>query len=145
MLQVQESAVHNLEYVDNLIASVKLNKKRECILSIDALKGLFVEILMPKDRALRSFHQHPFEYLEKLSNDAKLRSMRLLLWYFESLLKAKFNNFLKSLQVIEFTLKKRINKLFNLIVNKFLKARFPRHSFNYKIQSSLVFIRLVGS
>jgi ribosome biogenesis protein MAK21 len=58
-IQVQDSAVHNLGFVDNLIASVKLNKKRECMLSIDALKNLFISILLPK-RPLRSFHQVGF-------------------------------------------------------------------------------------
>jgi hypothetical protein len=55
-LQVSDSAVHNLGFVDNLIASVKLSKKRECMLSIDALKNLFISSLLHK-RPLRSFHQ----------------------------------------------------------------------------------------
>lgn len=40
--------------------SVKLSKKRECMLAIDAIKELFVHILLPK-RALKSFHEVIFK------------------------------------------------------------------------------------
>ena len=33
-IQVQDSAIHNLDSVDALLASVKLSKKRECMLAI---------------------------------------------------------------------------------------------------------------
>ncbi|CAF0778724.1 unnamed protein product [Brachionus calyciflorus] len=98
-LMIQDSAVHNLSSLENLIQSVKLSKKRECMLAIDALKDIFGSFLLPK-RALRSFHEHPFDYLKTLENDKKMRDKRLVLWYFESLLKVKYNNFIKSLQLV---------------------------------------------
>ena len=55
-LMIQDSAVHNLSSLENLIQSVKLSKKRECMLAIDALKDIFGSFLLPK-RALRSFHE----------------------------------------------------------------------------------------
>ena len=54
---VQESAVHNLDTLQSLISSVKLIKKRECMLAMDALKQLFVEYLLPPDRQLATFQQ----------------------------------------------------------------------------------------
>ena len=54
---IQESAVHNLNALQSLIGSVKLNKKRECILAMDALKGLFSNYLLPSDRPLATFQQ----------------------------------------------------------------------------------------
>jgi ribosome biogenesis protein MAK21 len=53
---VQDSAINNLKSLDNLIDSIKINKKRECMMSIDAVKDLFINYLLPK-RELRSFHQ----------------------------------------------------------------------------------------
>lgn len=53
---IQDSVVHNLNSLQNLIASVKLSKKRECMLAIDALKDLFINYLLPS-RELASFHQ----------------------------------------------------------------------------------------
>ncbi|RNA44224.1 CCAAT enhancer-binding zeta, partial [Brachionus plicatilis] len=98
-LLIQESALHNLSGVESLIQSVKLSKKRECMLAIDALKDIFGNFLLPK-RALHSFHEHPFEYLNSLNDDKTLREKRLVLWYFESLLKVKYSNFLKALQLV---------------------------------------------
>lgn len=54
---IQESAVHNLASLQHLIASVKVNKKRECMLAMDALKGLFATCLLPADRQLFNFQQ----------------------------------------------------------------------------------------
>jgi hypothetical protein len=53
---IQESAVHNLKSLENIISLVKLNKKRECMLAIDVLKDVFTNVLLPK-RELASFHQ----------------------------------------------------------------------------------------
>lgn len=95
---IQDSAVHNLNSLEALIGSVKLSKKRECMLAIDALKDLFINYLLPK-KALKSFHEHPFEILTK-TTDKNDRNKRLILWYFESLLKISYNNFIKAIQTV---------------------------------------------
>lgn len=96
---LQDSAVHNLNCLEILIGSVKLSKKRECILAIDALKDLFTNYLLPKS-TLKSFHEHPFEVLVNFKNDNTMRDKRLLIWYFESLLKMNYTNFIRSLQLV---------------------------------------------
>jgi hypothetical protein len=53
--------------------------------------------------------KHPFEYLLKLNEDKAQRDKRLLLWYFESMLKVKYLNFIKELQVIYSQLTGMIN------------------------------------
>ena len=58
---VQESAVHNLDTLQSLIGSVKLIKKRDCFLAMDALKQLFVDYLLPSDRQLATFQQVHFD------------------------------------------------------------------------------------
>lgn len=41
---LQDSAVHNLNSLEVLISSVKINKKRECMLSIGKNKNFVFEI-----------------------------------------------------------------------------------------------------
>lgn len=53
---IQDSAVHNMPALEGLISSVKLSKKRECMLAIDGLKNIFGNLLLPK-RELKTFNQ----------------------------------------------------------------------------------------
>jgi hypothetical protein len=66
---IQDSAIHNLKNLDALISMVKINKKRECILAIDALKEIFINHLLP-NRALKTFEEvcddHLVDYLNLL-------------------------------------------------------------------------------
>ena len=53
---IHDSAVHNLNSLDTLISMVKINKKRECILAVDALTDLFINYLLP-NRPLKAFEE----------------------------------------------------------------------------------------
>ena len=52
--------------------------------------------------------------LTKLKDDKTGRDKRLLLWYFESLLKISYNNFIKAIQVYFLKIQKQFkNNTFN--------------------------------
>jgi hypothetical protein len=45
--------------------------------------------------------KHPFQIIDKLqkANKEEEENQRLLLWYFESILKTKYQNFIRAVQV----------------------------------------------
>jgi ribosome biogenesis protein MAK21 len=130
---LQDSAVHNLESLETLIQSVKLNKKRECMLAIDALKDLFINYLLPK-RSLKSFHEHPFEYLISLKDDKQTRDKCLLIYYFESLLKVKYSTFIKNLQeVFQDTLETTKNKVAGTLFDLITSNSFEQQKLLYEM------------
>jgi len=97
---IQDSAIHNLRNLDNLISLVKINKKRECMLAIDALKDLFITYILP-ERTLKNFNDNPFNNLNELSSgDKEKRDTILLVWYFEALLKSRYISFINAIQLV---------------------------------------------
>lgn len=64
----------------------------------DSLKDLFINYLLP-NRQLKNFNENPIDLLSKIS-DVELRDKYLLYWYFESMLKTKYIQFIKAIQVI---------------------------------------------
>uniref|UniRef100_A0A671QN16 CCAAT/enhancer-binding protein zeta n=1 Tax=Sinocyclocheilus anshuiensis TaxID=1608454 RepID=A0A671QN16_9TELE len=92
---IQDAPIHSLEHVENLVSLVKKKgSRRQGLMALDTLKELLLTDLLPKHRKLHTFSQHPFEQLEeKASGNRDSRDRRLILWYFEHLLK---------LQVIDF-------------------------------------------
>ncbi len=76
-----------------------------------------------------------------MKNENKMREKCLLTWYFESLLKMNYTNFIRALQVFSFCLSILIVNLLiqnNMLINKnkMNKVSLSRHISNNKIQSN---------
>ena len=67
---------------------------------IDTLKDLFLSDLLPDERKLKKFHQHPLAQIEELtSGNRDARDKKLMLWYYEDQLKSRYFSFIKALEV----------------------------------------------
>ena len=93
MIRVQESPVHRLKALDTLLAFAK-KKKREALLSLETLKDIWLINLLP-DRKLLRFAERPFELLP--ASGAR-REALLCLWHYEAELKARYQEFVTSLE-----------------------------------------------
>ncbi|RUS87856.1 hypothetical protein EGW08_004389 [Elysia chlorotica] len=102
-LLVQESPLHNMLSLENLISMAGKKGKREAMMAVDTLRDLFLTGLLPDNRKLRAFNQQPFLDLETLSEgDIDGRDKLLIMWYFESLIKKKYAEFIKCLGDLSF-------------------------------------------
>uniref|UniRef100_A0A8C2EAD6 CCAAT/enhancer-binding protein zeta n=1 Tax=Cyprinus carpio TaxID=7962 RepID=A0A8C2EAD6_CYPCA len=99
---IQDAPIHSLEHVENLVSLVKKKgSRRQGLMALDTLKELLLTDLLPKHRKLHTFSQHPFEQLEeKASGNRDARDRRLILWYFEHLLKLQVADFVAALDVL---------------------------------------------
>ncbi|XP_059212983.1 CCAAT/enhancer-binding protein zeta [Centropristis striata] len=99
---IQDAAVHTLEHVESLVAMVKKKGSRRMgLMALDTLRELLLSDLLPENRKLRPFAQHPFDQLEeKASGNRDARDRRLVLWYFEHQLKHHVAEFVASLDVV---------------------------------------------
>ncbi|KAK2855861.1 hypothetical protein Q5P01_004596 [Channa striata] len=99
---IQDAPVHSLEHVENLVSMVKKKGSRRMgLMALDTLRELLLSDLLPEDRKLRSFMQHPFDELEeKASGNRDTRDRRLILWYFEHLLKHHVAEFVTALDSV---------------------------------------------
>ncbi|XP_047429177.1 CCAAT/enhancer-binding protein zeta [Mugil cephalus] len=99
---IQDAPVHMLEHVENLVAMVKKKGSRRMgLMALDTLRELLLSSLLPEDRKLRAFAQHPFEQLEeKASGNRDARDRRLVLWYFEHQLKHHVAEFVAALDSV---------------------------------------------
>ena len=52
---LQDDPIHNLPSLESLVNMVNLKSRRPCMLALDALRDLFCNHLLPKDRKLLSF------------------------------------------------------------------------------------------
>ncbi|XP_057208151.1 CCAAT/enhancer-binding protein zeta [Triplophysa rosa] len=96
---IQDSPVHTLEHIESLVAHVKkTGGRRQCLMALDTLKELLLSDLLPEHRKLSTFSQRPFDKLEeKASGNKDTRDRRLILWYFEHLLKLHIAEFVIAL------------------------------------------------
>ncbi|XP_023681643.2 CCAAT/enhancer-binding protein zeta [Paramormyrops kingsleyae] len=99
-LLIQDAPVHNLQLVENLVSQIrKKGGRRQSLMALDTLRELLMSDLLPENRKLRTFSQHPFGDLEKLSSGNRdARDRRLILWYFEHQLKHQVAEFVVSLE-----------------------------------------------
>lgn len=99
---IQDAPVHTLEHVENLVSMVKKRGSRRMgLMALDTLRELLLSDLLPEHRKLRPFHQRPFDQLEdKSSGNRDARDRRLLLWYFEHLLKHHVAEFVEALDTV---------------------------------------------
>ncbi|XP_039182960.1 CCAAT/enhancer-binding protein zeta isoform X1 [Crotalus tigris] len=101
-LLIQDAPVHSLQFIEILVNMIKKKgSRRQSLMALDTFKELLMTHLLPDNRKLHTFSQHPFDNLEKLSSGNRdSRDRRLILWYFEHHLKhwiAEFVQVLESL------------------------------------------------
>ncbi|XP_035177910.1 CCAAT/enhancer-binding protein zeta [Oxyura jamaicensis] len=101
-LLIQDSAVHSLQFVENLVNLVKKKGGRQqSLMALDTFRELLLSDLLPDTRKLRSFSQRPFNNIEKMSSGNRdSRDRRLILWYFEHLLKLQVAEFVQTLETL---------------------------------------------
>ncbi|XP_022800825.1 CCAAT/enhancer-binding protein zeta-like isoform X2 [Stylophora pistillata] len=125
-VQVQESAVHCLKTLDILIGMAKKKGRRESIIAVDMLKELWMTLLLPNNRKLRKFSQHPLLSLVEIVHKGggwDERDKRLILWYFEEQLKQRYQEFVEVVQkLLQDTLvnirSKMLGAVFDLLSEK---------------------------
>ncbi|XP_012330848.2 CCAAT/enhancer-binding protein zeta [Aotus nancymaae] len=102
ILLIQDDAIHTLQFVETLVNLVKKKgSKQQCLMALDTFKELLITDLLPDNRKLRIFSQHPFDKLEQLSSGNKdSRDRRLILWYFEHQLKHLVAEFVQVLETL---------------------------------------------
>lgn len=99
---IQDAPVHTLEHVENLVAMMKKKGSRRMgLMALDTLRELLLSDLLPEQRKLRPFDQRPFDQLEeRASGNRDARDRRLVLWYFEHLLKHHVAEFVEALDAV---------------------------------------------
>uniref|UniRef100_A0A8C2PCU7 CCAAT/enhancer-binding protein zeta n=1 Tax=Capra hircus TaxID=9925 RepID=A0A8C2PCU7_CAPHI len=102
ILLIQDDAIHTLQFVETLVNLVKKKgSKQQCLMALDTFKELLITDLLPDNRKLRVFSQHPFNKLEQLSSGNRdSRDRRLILWYFEHQLKHLVAEFVQVLETL---------------------------------------------
>ncbi|NWQ87896.1 CEBPZ protein, partial [Burhinus bistriatus] len=101
-LLIQDSAVHSLQFVENLVNLIKKKGSRhQSHMALDTFKELLISDLLPDNRKLWSFSQRPFNNIEKISSGNRdSRDRRLILWYFEHHLKLQVAEFVQTLETL---------------------------------------------
>ncbi|NWV30327.1 CEBPZ protein, partial [Origma solitaria] len=101
-LLIQDSAVHSLQFVENLINLIKKKGSRQqSLMALDTFKELLITDILPDNRKLRSFSQRPLNNIMKMSSGNKdSRDRRLILWYFEHQLKLQIAEFVQALETL---------------------------------------------
>ena len=122
---LQEDPVHNFASLEALVNMISLKSRRPCMLALDALRDLFCNHLLPKDRKLRVFPAGQKQILINLirnsnSEQDTLKKM-LILMSFESKLKSIFTRFLEAVDgiskdTVDQTKLKAMKTIFDLLV-----------------------------
>ncbi|XP_041037850.1 CCAAT/enhancer-binding protein zeta [Carcharodon carcharias] len=101
-LMIQDAPVHTLHFVETLINQIKKKgSRRQCLMALSTLTELLISDLLPDNRKLRSFSQHPLKSLQQLASGNKdAQDKRLILWYFEHQLKHHFAEFVQALETL---------------------------------------------
>uniref|UniRef100_A0ACB8GAP6 Uncharacterized protein n=2 Tax=Sphaerodactylus townsendi TaxID=933632 RepID=A0ACB8GAP6_9SAUR len=101
-LLIQDAAVHSLHFIETLVNLIKKKgSRRQSLMALDTFRELLMTHLLPDNRKLHTFSQHPFGTLEKISSGNKdSRDRRLILWYFEHHLKHWVAEFVQVLEAL---------------------------------------------
>ncbi|KAJ0061117.1 hypothetical protein NL108_007854 [Boleophthalmus pectinirostris] len=99
---IQDSPVHCLEHLENLVSMVKKKGSRRMgLMAVDTIRELLLSDLLPANRKLRPFSQRPFAALEeRASGNRDARDRRLLLWLFEHRLSLLVAEFVAALETV---------------------------------------------
>lgn len=122
---IQDAPVQTLSFIENLVNLIrKTGSKRQNLMALDTFKDLLQSDLLPDNRKLNTFVQHPFDKLEEMSSGNRdARDRRLILWYFEEQLKRLVAEFVKVLETLTHdtliaTKTKSLNVIYELLCNK---------------------------
>lgn len=132
-LAVQESPLHNVKALETLINLSKKRSRAQAVDVLRALKDLFAQgSLLPTHRKLHTFSLHPsllgafasstgWKFGDALPDP--LQPQHLIVWAFESWLKDKYFEMLKTLEIwcndeIEFSKAKAVNFVYELLKEK---------------------------
>ncbi|XP_065175034.1 CCAAT/enhancer-binding protein zeta-like [Sycon ciliatum] len=109
-LQIQESPVHQLSTLSNLLMMANKKVKREALIAVDTLKELFMVNLLPENRKLRSIGERPFDQLS--GSDKKQMYRQLLLWHVEDEVKKSYGSMMNALDSLlkdpQFEIRKKV-------------------------------------
>lgn len=132
-LSVQESPVHNMKALENLLGLARKRSRAQAVEVLGALKDLFGPgALLPPDRKLRTFSSQPGLFALFNSRDSwkpgdklpvPLKDGHLISWAFEDWLKSTYFEVLKVLEIwcndeVVFARSKAVNYVYELLKEK---------------------------
>ncbi|KAL5045810.1 hypothetical protein BDW71DRAFT_198055 [Aspergillus fruticulosus] len=133
-LAVQESPLHNIKSLENLVALGKKRSRAQAVEVLRSLKDMFAQgTLLPNDRRLRSFANQPAliaafqgagsKWTEGAALPGGLKDSHLIVWAYEHFLKDQYFEVLKILEVwcndeIEFSRSRAVSYVFELLKEK---------------------------
>ncbi|VDM99151.1 unnamed protein product [Thelazia callipaeda] len=95
----QRHPLHSLPHIAGLIAMISKKNTREAFSVLGLLKDLFIEELLPPKRKLIPFSSRPVDQINpSILNENHNLKRKLMLWKFESDLKALYEKFIISLE-----------------------------------------------
>lgn len=98
-LVVRMSPVHSISHIAALVNIIEKKSTREAYSVLASLKDLFMNDLLPHNRKLIPFSSRPLKkVLELSSGNQKNLEKRLILWKFESDLKALYDRFINGIE-----------------------------------------------
>ena len=101
VILLQDSPIHNLSVLETFVDLVSLKSRRPCLMAMESLQQIFVDILLLPTRKLRNFDKNPFNKLPELSGGNKeTRDRYLISWMFEDRLKKMYLKFLDNLELV---------------------------------------------
>lgn len=133
-LAVQESPIHSVKSLENLVALSKKRSRAQAVDVLRSLKDLFAQgTLLPGNRKLKAFGNHG-SLVNAFQNDASswtendplpggLHPAHLIFWAFEDYLKEQFFEVLKVLETwcndeIEFSRTRAVSYVYELLKEK---------------------------
>ncbi|KAJ5893995.1 hypothetical protein N7495_005686 [Penicillium taxi] len=133
-LAVQESPLHNVKSLENLIALGRKRSRAQAVEVLRSLKDMFAQgTLLPSERRLKSFSNQPAlvaafqgaggRWTERDPLPGGLQKSHLLVWAFEDFVKEQFFEVLKILEVwcndeIEFSRTRAVSYVYELLKEK---------------------------
>ncbi|XP_074659193.1 CCAAT/enhancer-binding protein zeta-like [Tubulanus polymorphus] len=123
-LRLQDDPIHNLSSLDSLLHMMNKKNRREMLLALDTLREIFLSEILPNDRKLRTFDQHPLCELDHLSSGNRdSRDKRICIWWFENQLKLKYAQFIQAIDTashdtVPATKMKTLTTISELLTNK---------------------------
>lgn len=133
-LAVQESPVHNMKALENLIGLARKRSRAQAVEVLRSLKDMFAQgTLLPGDRRLKTFANQPSlaaafqsaggRWTERDPLPGGLQPSHLIIWAFEDYLKEQYFEVLKILEVwcndeIEFSRSRAVSYVYELLKEK---------------------------
>lgn len=128
---IQDSIVHNLRSLEQLIRFVNGKGKRECIMAIDTVRDLFIGDLLIPNQKLQSFEQliNSADQDFLVTNDNIYRRKFLIIAHVEDQIRSFYRRFLEQLvqcshDTLDTLKMKSIRTLYDLFINNPEQEKF---------------------